>query len=1366
MDASKGKECDTPKGSMGLSYPMLSRTNYTAWAVKMKVYMQAQGVWEAVESDESKAKVETKKDKMALAMMYQGIPEEMLLTIAEKKSAKEAWETIKTMSAGGDRVQKARVQTLKTELETLRMKDTDQLDEFCMKLYGMVTNIRVLGETVDEAYVVKKLLRAVPSKYLQIASTIEQFGNLEEMTVEETVGRLRAHDERLRGQSGQTESTGSQLLLTEEEWAKREAQEGKLLLTREEWIKRSGKGIADGKGRREPDSRGTRGGRDRGKVRCFSCNLLGHYASECRKSRKGKEPELEANLTQSNDEEPALLLTERADEEKGVVMLNEGSVIPTLSSKSGEGMETNVWYLDNGASNHMTGIRSKFKNLNESVTGQVRFGDGSTVDIRGKGSVTFKCKNGEERELRDVYYIPTLRNNIISLGQMSEEGSEVVLKGEYLRVYDKKERLLMKVKRSKNRLYKIILEDYKEVCLMTKMEEDSWLWHVRLGHVNFKALNQLSKEGMVSGVPRLMSTGDNCEGCLMGKQVRKAFPGQTSFNSTQALELIHGDICGPIEPATPAGNRYFLLLVDDFSRKMWVYMMKAKGEAFEVFKKFKAMVENKMDSKIKTFRTDRGGEFCSSVFNKFCEEFGIDRHYTAPYTPQQNGVVERRNRTVVAMARSILKGMNMPLWFWGEAVRHSVYLLNRLPTRALSKQTPQQVWSGKKPSLKYVRVFGCIAYMKVPAAHTKKLDDRSKVVVNLGKEAGTKAYRLYDPSTKSVVVSRDVRFDEKKEWTWEGSKKDGSAATLDVGELFPDLGESSDQGKSSEIEQDSITTPVQTREGSFQQTHDESGEPRRLRLLSEVYDETEEIELDSELLLTSVEDPTSYKEAMQETEWEKAMQTEVDAIEKNKTWVMTDLPPGQKVIGLKWVYKLKKDTDGKVVKHKARLVAKGYVQKYGIDFEEVFAPVTRMETVRLLLALAAKNGWEVHHMDVKSAFLNGEIQEEVYVSQPEGFEKRGEEHKVYRLLKALYGLRQAPRAWYARLRKCLEGLGFEKCPYEHAVYVKREGNECLIIGVYVDDLLVTGTSVENIKRFKEQMCCEFDMSDLGKLSYYLGIEVEQGSGYIELKQTAYAKKILDKAGLVECNPIKCPMESRVQLDKYEHGKAVDSTKYKSMVGGLRYLVHTRPDISYAVGIVSRFMERPTVVHQGAVKRILRYVKGTLNYGIVYKRGTGDYLFVGYSDSDLAGSLVDRRSTGGVAFYLNESLVTWISQKQRCVVLSTCEAEFMAATAAACQGIWLKNLLSQISDTKTGPVVIYVDNKSAIDLARNPVSHGRRKHIGIRYHFIRECVEKGEVVVQHIRSEEQRADILTKPLSTAKFEKLRELLGVKKLDSDV
>lgn len=251
-----------------------------------------------------------------------------------------------------------------------------------------------------------------------------------------------------------------------------------------------------------------------------------------------------------------------------------------------------------------------------------------------------------------------------------------------------------------------------------------------------------------------------------------------------------------------------------------------------------------------------------------------------------------------------------------------------------------------------------------------------------------------------------------------------------------------------------------------------------------------------------------------------------------------------------------------------------------------------------------------------------------------------------------------------------------------------------------------------------------------------------------------------------CNPTKYPMDPKEQMSKDEGGKAVDATEYKSLVGGLRYLVHTRPDIAYSVGIVSRYMEKPTTMHLNAVKRILRYVKGTLNFGLVYSKGGGNNIVTGFSDSDLAGHLDDRRSTGGMVFYLNESLITWVSQKQRCVALSSCEAEFMAATATACQGIWLRNLLNQITGECIGPVILYIDNKSAIDLAKNPVFHGRSKHIDIRYHFICECVDRGEIVLKHVSSDIQRADTLTKALSTVRFEKLRELLGVTELFEQV
>lgn len=298
------------------------------------------------------------------------------------------------------------------------------------------------------------------------------------------------------------------------------------------------------------------------------------------------------------------------------------------------------------------------------------------------------------------------------------------------------------------------------------------------------------------------------------------------------------------------------------------------------------------------------------------------------------------------------------------------------------------------------------------------------------------------------------------------------------------------------------------------------------------------------------------------------------------------------------------------------------------------------------------------------------------------------------------------------------------------------------------------------------MSSEFEMTDLGKLSNYLALEVDQRKDYIEIKQTSYAKTVLERAGMKDCNPVKYPFDPKSQLSKDEEGNPVNPTEFKSIVGGLRYMVHTRPEIAYVVGIVSRYMERPTVLHLNAFKRILRYLEGTLEFGLVYSRGTGNYLLSGFFDSDMAGSIHDRKSTGGLLFYLNESLITWVSQKQRCVALSSCEAEFMAATTAACQGIWLRKLLSYITYVGIGPVVIYVDNRSAIDLAKNPVFHGHNKHIDLRFHYIRECVERGDIIIKHVCSEKQHADVLTKPMTTVKFEQMRQLLGVKNLDKYV
>lgn len=437
------------------------------------------------------------------------------------------------------------------------------------------------------------------------------------------------------------------------------------------------------------------------------------------------------------------------------------------------------------------------------------------------------------------------------------------------------------------------------------------------------------------------------------------------------------------------------------------------------------------------------------------------------------------------------------------------------------------------------------------------------------------------------------------------------------------------------------------------------------------------------------------------------------------------------------------------------------MQRHGIDFDEVFAPVARIETIRLLVSLAAANGWEVHHLDVKTAFLHGELKETVYVLQPEGFEKKGSEGKVYKLNKALYGLRQAPRAWNHKLNQILYELQFVKCAKEPSVYRKVVNGELLVVAVYVDDLFVTGTNKRNIVEFKENMSSKFENSDLGTLSYYLGIEVCQHEEGITLNQRSYASKILENAGMIKSNPIQTPMELGLKLSKAENEREIDATIYRKNIGCLRYLLHTRPDLSYSVGVLSRFMQSPRESHGVAMKQVLRYLRGSIAYGLMFKRSTSKIpRLIGYSDSSYIVDQDDGRSITGHMFFINDSPISWCSQKQEVVALSSCEAEFMAGTEAARQAIWLQELLSEITGQESEKVVIRIDNQSAIALTKNPVFHGKSKHIHRRYHFIRECVENGQIEVEYVQGEKQKADILTKALGRIRFQEMRSYIGMK------
>jgi hypothetical protein len=503
--------------------------------------------------------------------------------------------------------------------------------------------------------------------------------------------------------------------------------------------------------------------------------------------------------------------------------------------------------------------------------------------------------------------------------------------------------------------------------------------------------------------------------------------------------------------------------------------------------------------------------------------------------------------------------------------------------------------------------------------------------------------------------------------------------------------------------------------------------------------------------------PSTFEEATIRQVWRDSMMEEYNSIMKNDVWEVVPRPEGKSVVTSKWLYKLKHVVDHSIEKYKARFVAQGFSQVEGVDYDETFAPVARYTSIRVVISIAAEMGWKIHQMDVKTAFLNVLIEEEVYIEQPLGFKVHGRESHVCRLKKALYGLKQAPRAWYSRIDAYLQQLGFEKSEADPKLYFIVVGEDPLILLLYVDDLFITGAE-RLISSCKESLASEFEMTDIGLMHYFLGLEVWQEPGHIFLGQGKYVCDILSKFQMEDSRPMTTPIITNWKKLHASESQLVDSTLYHQLIGSLMYLVNTRPDICFAVNTLSQFMVEPRRVHWVAAKHVLRYLCGTVDYGLDYHRGDGVRL-VGYTDSDWAGCVSDRKSTSGCSFGLGSAVVSWFSRKQKLVALSSVEDEYMEASQASCEALWLRKMLIGLFGVQLRPTVIYCDNQSCIKLSENPVFHDRSKHIEIRYHFIHDYVQRGAVELQYISTEEQVADILTKALNMGKFVFFRDKLGV-------
>lgn len=738
---------------------------------------------------------------------------------------------------------------------------------------------------------------------------------------------------------------------------------------------------------------------------------------------------------------------------------------------------------------------------------------------------------------------------------------------------------------------------------------------------------------------------------------------------------------------------------------------------------------------------------------------------------------------------TLLAQASLPLKFWWNAFHTAVFLINRLPTPTLNNISPYQKIFHKKPDYNFLRTFGCACYPYLRPYNRHKLEFRSGRCVFIGYSSQHKGYQCLHSSGR-VYISNHVIFDENSFPYVPGSDfssvtqscnsndtvSHSSTISTPIFTHFPALQSPLQSSSASGSSEFSTTIPSQVNSpyssshtpqmSDIQPLNDTQSLPHIIpaappighsmitRSKAGIFKPKSYLAA----LLATPSEPTSVSQAITDPKWFQAMH-EYQALQNNHTWVLVQPSTPVKVIGSKWVFRIKYNSDGTISRYKARLVAKGFHQTHGIDYTETYSPVVKASTVRIVLSLAVMNKWILRQVDVNNAFLNDFLVEDVYMVQPEGFVDPTKPTHVCKLKKAIYGLKQAPRAWFDRFKNAMvDQWGFLNSKSDSSLFYKWENNHILLVLVYVDDIIVTGSNYQLVQQVIHNMQTTFALKDLGELNYFLGIEVSKTAAGVHLSQAKYIADLLAKHDMASCSPVPTPMSTGHHLTKSSGSPISNASQYRSIIGALQYVTLTRPEIAFSVNKLSQFLSLPMTEHWEACKRLLRYLKGSIHFGLhFYHCGT---LQVNcYSDSDWACDKDDRKSVAGYAVYLGSNVVSWCSKKQQVVSRSSTEAEYRALAQATSEVVWIENLLSELKIKLVTEPIMWCDNQGAIALAYNPVYHAKTKHVELDIHFIREKIAAKKIEVQFVPSEDQTADILTKPLTFDRFHYLRSKLNV-------
>lgn len=951
---------------------------------------------------------------------------------------------------------------------------------------------------------------------------------------------------------------------------------------------------------------------------------------------------------------------------------------------------------------------------------------------------------------------------------------------------------------------KVMVED--ERCEDVVKYENLTLiqWHDVLGHANPAKVQQFLKLrlGKVIFVPKVF----NCEACQLGKfTIRKPSVSLSGSIRHAFAEVVHMDICGPISQNSLGGKRYILNLIEDHSRYVKAYLLANKDAESVVtcIEEFILWIKIQTGVSVKILRSDNGTEFVNETLREVCRKNGLVHQRTNPYNPHQNGTIERVQRTLMETVRTWLVATKFPLHLWGELYMHAVRVYNLRPHGSLQGMVPAIVLLGRdhilsKLEAQYFLPLGSKVIISTPKEkRSSKLLPVARIGWYLGAAAGEPGVRGWDDETKSVFGSSQFKAFPNERFI-PGNENIDDTEQPDR-RIFGILNDEDHEYVIEKIVDEKI---------------DESGECRyRVRWEGytdddDTWERRETLQETQALLdwdIPQVQDVLAYgvseksdmiknltvSEALESKDhdkWRAAMDAEYSSIMEQGTWIIVPRPIGRKVISLKWVLTIKWNVDRTVPQFKARLVARGFTQIAGVDYDTTYSPTLSRAGLRLVVAIAVQFSLKLHAIDCKNAFLNGEMDREIYLEQPLGFEEVNTtcSTHVCLLKKALYGLKQAPLIWNQTLHVALEKVHFYRLEYEPCIYVFRSGYKrdarkkesatfslttidkvvkdqyFCILAVYVDDITIASPTDDGINFAKTTIHGLFKIKDEGPVRKIIGTEFLALSNGLFLHQEQYATDILVRNKMSECNERKIPMDPHPNVGPVQMGEEVScNTEYRQKIGELLYTATcTRPDLCISVNMCARHVENPTTRHSGLVKGILRYLRRSSDTGLLYLKKDQPVHLVAFTDSDFAGDHSDSKSTSGYVILLNGCCVSWRTTKQKCIATSTVEAEYMAASLAAKELMWLQELLKEVLNTCDVQVpILYIDNAGAEMLAKNSAMSEKTKHIRYTYHFLRECVRDKVIDIRHVASAENPADMMTKPLAFEKFNYFKGLAGV-------